>query len=129
MRKFVLVILMFVVLANVMPSYGLVDGITRDNYLEYEKPIKDRYGFNKGECVGPYLEGEEWFYNECYDHYNVDLVYDRDIIPKEYLNPGIKVVEDTTKATPKKAKVKTKKVAKKSKAKKSKLVYKNKLSK
>lgn len=128
MKKIIIILLAVLVWANAMPSYGLVDGITRDNYLEYEKPIRDKYGFNKGECVGPYLEGEEWFYNEGYDHYNVDLVYDRDIIPKEYLNPGVKVVEDTTKATPKKA-VKSKKAVKKSKPKKSKLVYKNKSSK
>ena len=130
MKRVIIIALIMAICVNATPCYAVVDGITRDNYLEHEKTIKGSYGFNKGECEGEYLEGEEYFYDkDWYDHWNVDLVYDRDVIPKEYLNRGIEVVEDTTKATPKKAKVKTKKVVKKSKPKKSKLVYKNKCKK
>ena len=57
-----------------------VQGITKDNYLEYEKPIKDSYGYNKGECETPYLDGEEQFYNEQYDHWNVEKVYDESLV-------------------------------------------------
>lgn len=128
MKRVILIALIMAICINATPCYAVVDGITRDNYLEYEKPIRDKYGFNKGECAGPYIEGEEWFYNEGYDHWNVDLVYDRDIIPKEYLNPTVAVVEHEDKVTPKKA-AKTKKVVKKSKPKKSKITYKNKCKK
>lgn len=44
----------------------------------YEKPNKDSYGFNKGECDTPYAYNEEYFYNEGFDHWNVDVVYDAD---------------------------------------------------
>ncbi len=75
--------LITVIGATASPCYGAVDGITKDNYLTYEKPIRDMYGYNKGECERPYLEGEEYFYNEYYDHWNVDLIYDATAIPTE----------------------------------------------
>lgn len=69
---------------TITPTFASVDGITSENYLDYEKPIADAYGYNKGECDRPYLEGEEYFYNEYYDHWNVDKVYDESIVaPKE----------------------------------------------
>ena len=34
-------------------------------------------------CAGEYLDGEELFYNDVYNHENVDLVYDADYV-KEY---------------------------------------------
>ena len=66
-----------------IPTFAQVEGITADNYLDYEKPIRDAYGYNKGECERPYLEGEEYFYSEYYDHWNVDLVYDKTLLPQK----------------------------------------------
>lgn len=66
-----------------------VEGITAENYLDYEKPIKDSYGFNKGESEGEYLKGEEYFYNDYYDHWNVDRVYDEKLIPTEEQNEPV----------------------------------------
>ena len=68
---------------TITPTFASVDGITSENYLDYEKPIADAYGYNKGECDRPYLEGEEYFYNEYYDHWNVDKVYDESVINKK----------------------------------------------
>lgn len=69
-------------LTFIIPTFAEVDGITAENYLDYEKPIKDEYGFNKGECNRPYLEGEEYFYDDYYDHWNVDKVYDKTLISR-----------------------------------------------
>jgi len=64
-------------------SFASVNGITAKNYLEYEKIYADEYGYNKGECNKPYLKGEEYFYNEYYDHWNVDKVYDKSLVKKD----------------------------------------------
>lgn len=51
--------------------------IGEHNYTMWEKKYKDSYGFNKGECEdGGYKKNEEKFYNDYYDHWNVDKVYD-----------------------------------------------------
>lgn len=93
-------------LTSATACYGAVDGITKDNYDTYEKPNADAYGFNKGECETPYLEGEEFFYNEYYDHWNVEKVYDASLLPKEKATTTTtKVVKKDTKK--KKAKKKT----------------------
>ena len=62
------------------PVNATVKGINSHNYMTYEKPFADSYGYNKGECNREYLPGEEYFYNEYYDHWNVDRVYDPSII-------------------------------------------------
>ena len=63
-----------------------VKGITKDNYLTYEKPNRDpRDGYNKGDAnarSNEYMDGEEIFYNEYYDHWNVDEVYDEETVRK-----------------------------------------------
>lgn len=45
----------------------------------YEKPNADKPGFNAGEVETDHLYNEEYFYNDYYDHSNVDLVYDEEI--------------------------------------------------
>jgi len=66
---------------NAMPK-----GINSHNYMTYEKPNVDpRYGYNKGECNTEYLAGEEYFYNEYYDHWNVDEVYDSNLVTNRNL--------------------------------------------
>lgn len=85
MKKTLLTIIVAIiaVISIVSTVKAEVEGITAENYLDYEKPIKDEYGFNKGECNRPYLEGEEFFYDDYYDHWNVDKVYDKTMIPKK----------------------------------------------
>lgn len=53
-----------------------LDMIGEHNYDMWVKKYPDSYGFNKGECNTPYKKGEEKFYNDYYDHWNVDKVYD-----------------------------------------------------
>ena len=77
------IIAISMMLTSATGCYGAVDGITKDNYDSYVKPNADVYGYNKGECETPYLEGEEYFYNEYYDHWNVDKVYDASLIPQK----------------------------------------------
>lgn len=90
---------------TIAPTFASVDGITSENYLDYEKPIADEYGYNKGECDRPYLEGEEFFYDEYYDHWNVDKVYDESIVtPKEEV-----IIKEVTTPTKEKKVVKSKK--------------------
>ena len=79
MKKNILVIAIMVIVGFiflVVPSHGTVKGITSSNYASYVKPNADAYGYNIGECNRKYLAGEEYFYNEYYDHWNVDKVYD-----------------------------------------------------
>lgn len=82
MRKAIIIL---AVIAVSIPGqvFGSVDGITAKNWEEYEKPIKDAYGFNKGECNRPYLDGEEYFYSEYYDHWNVDKIYTPEAVAME----------------------------------------------
>lgn len=101
-------------ISSSVTSYGAVEGITSENYSDYEKPIVDEYGYNKGECEKEYIEGEEQFYNECYDHWNVDKVYDPALVePTTTIEePTIEptTIEEPTKATtpkPQKPKAKT----------------------
>lgn len=115
--KNLLVIAILAVLFTVAteaPSYGAVDGITADNYTTWEKTYADEPGYNKGECDFPYLDGEEYFYNEYVDHWNVDRVYDASLIPADWGKTT------TAKATTAKATPKAKKANKAKKAKKSK---------
>ena len=58
----------------------MVKGVDSKNYDSYVKPITDEYGYNIGECEKKYLAGEEYFYNEYYDHWNVDKVYDSSMV-------------------------------------------------
>lgn len=74
---------------NPFESYAMVKNVTSSNYKTYEKIYSDEYGCNKGECKKKYLIGEEYFYNDYYDHWNVDLIYDYSLlnnkkIAKEY---------------------------------------------
>ena len=72
-------------IVSVTPCYGTVQGITSKNYLSYEKKYADTYGYNKGECNREYLPNEEFFYNDYYDHWNVDKVYDPSCITNKKL--------------------------------------------
>ena len=81
-KKIIFTMAIVFILTSVTPCYGMVDGIDSTNYLTYEKIYKDDFGYNKGECEKPYLKGEEIFYNEYYDHWNVDKVYDKSIVKK-----------------------------------------------
>ena len=72
-------------------AHATVKGITAKNYMEYVKEYPDAYGYNKGECEHKYLKGEEYFYNDYYDHWNVERIYDIDLIPKGYfIKKGVK---------------------------------------
>lgn len=84
MNKITLTIISFVIAFTftLAPTYATVEGIDSSNYDTYVKPIADEYGYNIGECEKEYLPGEEYFYNEYYDHWNVDKVYDETLIPK-----------------------------------------------
>ena len=66
-------------------SYAMVKDVYSTNYLTYEKTYADIYGYNKGECNPSYKVGEEYFYNEYYDHWNVDLVYDKNLVTSRKL--------------------------------------------
>ena len=81
-------------LTGVAPVNASVKGITKSNYLEYEKTVADSYGYNKGECNPEYMEGEEYFYSEYYDHWNVCKVYDPSLIPAS--EPKVKEVKTKT---------------------------------
>lgn len=58
--------------------------VNSNNYLEYEKSVKDAYGYNKRECERAYLPHEEYYYSDYYDHWNVDKVYDANEIDKVF---------------------------------------------
>lgn len=123
-RKFVLVILAGIIAmtATTAPAAAAVDGITADNYTSWEKTYPDSPGYNKGEADLEYLPGEEYFYNDYIDHWNVDRVYDPALIPADWNKAPAE------KATPKAKAAKKAKKAKKSK-KASKKAKKNKKSK
>lgn len=66
MKKTIITVIVALIATVIMTSgtvHATVSGITKDNYPKY-------------------LEGEEYFYNEYYDHWNVEKVYDRNLIPK-----------------------------------------------
>lgn len=115
MNKLIIIcIIALTLIFSSVPSYGAINGITAENYLSYEKPIEDAYGYNKGECDREYIAGEEYFYNEYYDHWNIDKVYDETLIPANW---G-KVNTDKAKAQKNKKSKKAKKNKKSKKAKK-----------
>lgn len=125
MRKAVLIILAGIIAmtATTSPAAAAVEGITADNYTEWEKAYPDSPGYNKGEAELEYLPGEEYFYNEYIDHWNVDRVYDLALIPADW-NKAKTEQAAPAKAAPK-AKAKATKVKKNKKAKKSKKAKKN----
>lgn len=91
MKKTIITVIVALIATVIMTSgtvHATVSGITMDNYMTYEKKYKDAYGYNKGESDPKYLEGEEYFYNEYYDHWNVEKVYDKSLIPKATTNKG-----------------------------------------
>ena len=92
MKRLVLIttIITIFFIVSTTSTFASVDGINSDNYLTYEKTYEDTYGYNKGECDKPYLEGEEYFYNEYYDHWNVDKIYDRNLL----IEQGIIIEEE-----------------------------------
>jgi hypothetical protein len=93
-QKIFTIILAIIILIIFAVSTSQVDatvkGITAKNYDSYVKPIADEYGYNVGECDKPYLKGEEQFYNEYYDHWNVDKVYDKNLVKKTKKNKSKK---------------------------------------
>lgn len=84
-----------------------LEDVTKDNWYLWQKPNKDpRYGCNIGESFtecevidgGAYEDGEELFYGDDYDHWNVALVYDKRYVEECRNNSKPlteKVVEDT----------------------------------
>lgn len=81
--RIVLAIIIFAIFAvSTSQVDAKVKGITAKNYDSYVKPIADECGYNIGECDKPYLKGEEQFYNDYYDHWNVDKVYDKSLVKK-----------------------------------------------
>lgn len=96
-----IIIILIIFALSTTPVHATVEGIDASNYDTYVKPFPDVYGYNIGECEREYLPGEEYFYNEYYDHWNVDRVYDETLIPKI-----IKTDKPKTKKVPKKNKKK-----------------------
>ena len=47
-KLFVICIITVALMLSNVTSYGAVEGITSENYSDYEKPIADEYGYNKG---------------------------------------------------------------------------------
>lgn len=80
------IIILIIFAVSTSPVNAMVKGIDSTNYYTYIKPIADEYGYNIGECEKPYLKGEEQFYNEYYDHWNVDKVYDKSLVKKTKKN-------------------------------------------
>lgn len=87
MRKILIAIITMSILCafGLSPSHAMVKGINSKNYDSYVKPIADEYGYNIGECEKEYLIGEEYFYNDYYDHWNVDKVYDPSMVTTKNL--------------------------------------------
>lgn len=86
MKKIITItITILITIAFSTPAYAMPKGIDSRNYDSYVKPNSDMYGYNKGECKREYLAGEELFYNAYYDHWNVDLVYDKDYVTSKRL--------------------------------------------
>ena len=126
-KLFVICIITVALMLSSVTSYGAVEGITSENYSDYEKPIADEYGYNKGECEKEYIEGEEQFYNEYYDHWNVDKVYSESVVTIEENTIEENTIEEepptpttTTTTTPKPQKPKAKSTKATTKAKKPK---------
>lgn len=78
--------------------------VTKDNWYFWQKPNKDpRYGCNIGESFtecevidgGAYEDGEELFYGDDYDHWNVALVYDKAYVEECRAKASTKSVEVT----------------------------------
>lgn len=85
-RVFNIIIIFAIVFSFTATSaYAMPKGIDSRNYADYEKSYYDIYGYNKGECNPKYKIGEEFFYNEYYDHWNVDLVYDSKYVSSKKL--------------------------------------------
>lgn len=80
-----IIIILIIFVLSTTPVHAMVDGIDSYNYDSYVKPNNDAYGYNIGECEREYLPGEEYFYNEYYDHWNVDTVYDSSIVTSKKL--------------------------------------------
>ena len=79
----ILILIIFAVSTSQVDA--MVEGIDSTNYDSYVKPIADEYGYNIGECEKEYLAGEEYFYNEYYDHWNVDKIYDSSMVTTKNL--------------------------------------------
>lgn len=121
MRVIILLLaLITILILNTGTALAAVDGITKDNYMDYVKPVADVYGYNIGECDRPYLNGEEYFYNEYYDHWNVDRVYSADLVPADWNEATEATTTTTKKVMAKKSKKSKKAKAKKKNKKKSK---------
>lgn len=87
MKKLILITIT-IIITLIMCSgntYAMPKDITSKNYMDYVKPIADTYGYNKGECTPSYKVGEEYFYNNYYDHWNVDKVYDKSLVTSRKL--------------------------------------------
>ena len=130
-KLFVICIITLMLISSSVTSYGAVEGITSENYSDYEKPIADEYGYNKGECEKEYIEGEEQFYNEYYDHWNVDKVYFESVVTIEENTIEENTIEEepptpttTTATTPKPQKPKAKSTKATTKAKSNKALAK-----
>ena len=80
-----IIIILIIFMCSTSSVNAMTNGVDSNNYDTYVKPNADAYGYNIGECEKEYLIGEEYFYNEYYDHWNVDLVYDYDQITTKKL--------------------------------------------
>lgn len=80
-----IIIILIIFVLSTTPVHAMVDGIDSYNYDSYTKSNADVYGYNIGECEREYLPGEELFYNEYYDHWNVDTIYDSSMVTSKKL--------------------------------------------
>lgn len=83
--KLIPIIIIVLAVLITLPTFAMPSGIDSKNHESFEKSYSDSYGYNKGECNRKYVAGEEYFYNEYYDHWNVDLIYDANMITSRKL--------------------------------------------
>lgn len=132
MRKFIFAIIIVLSLTAIVNADTIsLNEVNSNNYLQYEKSIKDRYGYNKGDdfcCSNEYIPYEELFYTDGVDHWNVGLVYDESLI-EDLLKTSKPNTTTVTKSVAKKIKTKTIKTKKSKKIKKKKITKKSKIKK
>ena len=87
MKQFIITILTLVIAFafTFAPTYAMPKDTDSFNYDSYVKENSDAYGYNIGECERNDLAGEEYFYNEDYDHWNVDKIYDSSMVTSKKL--------------------------------------------
>jgi len=80
-----IIIIVIIFTLSTSPVNAMPKGVDSFNYDSYVKSNEDSYGYNIGECERDYAIGEEYFYDEYYDHWNVDKIYDSKVVTTKKL--------------------------------------------